>query len=208
MISAAFILVIASLGIAQGAESGCYPINATDLRRRDALRFDDFRVEAVAQGRPVPVDFGRHPLARRYRTVLSGGARKGPNFAGHFTVIGWGCGSSCVQFAVVDARNGTVFFPQGFASVSGVRVNSEGFEPDASSGGYWGLRYRIDSRLLIVLGALDESADREGATYLLFDEGVFRQVSTTYLRKRRCGDDPDKLSNKRLHPTAAVRDLK
>ena len=48
------------------------------------------------------------PTQREFRTILRNGARKGPNFAGHYTVVEWGCGSNCVVFAVVDARNGEV----------------------------------------------------------------------------------------------------
>jgi hypothetical protein len=73
--------------------------------------------------------------------------------------------------------------------VSGLHVNTEGFEPDAARDGYWGLRYRLDSRLLIVLGALDERSDQEGATYFSFEDGAFRQIATTYLKKHRCDGD-------------------
>lgn len=180
---------------------------AADLRRADAPLFEDFRVEPVSEGRPAAVNLKSHPLARRYMTVLRAGAQKGPNFAGHYTVVGWGCGSSCIRLAVIDTRNGAVFVPEAFDSVSGVRVNSLGFEPAGARDGYWGLRYRVDSRLLIVLGALDGSADREGATYLSFERGAFRQVATTYVKKRPCGSNTDSSgpSDKRLDPGAAGR---
>ena len=191
MVAAGLLFVAWSLGIAQDLEEGCYPITAADLREADAPVFGHFKVESLPGARPAPVDLKSHPLARRYRTVLRAGAPEGPNFAGHYTVVGWGCGSSCVQFAVVDARNGAVFFPQGFQSVSGVHVNSDGFEPDAARDGYWG-RYRLDSRLLVVLGALDERPDREGATYFLFEDGAFLQIATTYLKKHPCDGDIDR----------------
>ena len=35
------------------------------------------------------------------------------------TVISWGCGTSCIQFAIVDGLTGKVFFPTEFQSVSG-----------------------------------------------------------------------------------------
>jgi hypothetical protein len=44
-----------------------------------------------------------------YRTRLRDGAKKGPNFADHFTLVAWGCGSSCQEWAIVDARTGQVF---------------------------------------------------------------------------------------------------
>ena len=35
----------------------------------------------------------------------------GPNFAGHYFVIRWGCGSNCLMMAVVDAKTGKVYDP-------------------------------------------------------------------------------------------------
>jgi len=35
------------------------------------------------------------PEWREYRTMLRKGAKKGPNFASHFTVVQWGCGTQC-----------------------------------------------------------------------------------------------------------------
>ncbi len=62
-------------------------------------------------GPPAPVDLRSHVWAPVYRTNLREGARKGPNFAGHYTIIIWGCGhTDCATLAVVDARTGRVFF--------------------------------------------------------------------------------------------------
>ena len=46
---------------------------------------------------------------RLYRTMIREGAARGPNFAGHFTVVAWGCGSPCIEVAIVDARTGQVY---------------------------------------------------------------------------------------------------
>jgi len=35
----------------------------------------------------------------------------GVNFAGHFIVANWGCGTGCSQFVIVDAINGIVYAP-------------------------------------------------------------------------------------------------
>jgi hypothetical protein len=64
-----------------------------------------------------------------FRTRLREGARKGPNFAGAFTVVVWGCGSSCQIVAVVDAMTGAL-------SEQTLRTTN-------------GVEYRRDSRLLI-----------------------------------------------------------
>lgn len=65
------------------------------------------------------------PEARRYRTRIKTGVRlkhwvttekgeifsAGPDFAGHYFVIQWGCGSQCAMMAIVDAKTGAVYPP-------------------------------------------------------------------------------------------------
>lgn len=38
-------------------------------------------------------------------------AVSGPNFAGHYVIVTWGCGSPCMMAAIVDLRSGRVFPP-------------------------------------------------------------------------------------------------
>jgi len=49
--------------------------------------------------------------AHRYRSVLREEAREGPNFNGHFRVASWGCGTNCIEWAVIDLETGKVWFP-------------------------------------------------------------------------------------------------
>lgn len=90
--------------------------------------FESYPVSVAFRGKPAPVDLASAKLARRYRTVLRDGARSGPNFADHFTVVSWGCGTLCQAHAIVDARTGRVYMP----IVTG-----------------YGLEFRRDSRLLV-----------------------------------------------------------
>ena len=92
--------------------------------------FEGFAVKDVFTGTPVSVDLSSHAMAREYRTVLRTGAAKGPNFAGHYTIVEWGCGSNCHLFAIVDAVTGKVFVP----------LSSYPLD----------LGYRLESRLLVV----------------------------------------------------------
>ena len=78
------------------------------------------------------MDLASYPGASRFRTRLREGAAKGPNFAGHFTVVTWGCGSSCQEHAIVDAQTGKVAFPI----------------PRPTSNG---LCFRLDSNLIITV---------------------------------------------------------
>jgi hypothetical protein len=73
-------------------------------------RFEDHRVPKTFSGKPVPVNLRSHSKARLFRTMLKLSAEKGPNFAGHYTVGTWGCGSDCRMVAVIDAVTGRVYF--------------------------------------------------------------------------------------------------
>lgn len=84
---------------------------------------------APFRGKPAAVNLSSHKDARMFRTRLREAAPGGPNFAGHMTVVTWGCGSSCQAVALIDARNGRVYFG-----------------PTASLG----VKHRLDSRLLVV----------------------------------------------------------
>jgi hypothetical protein len=72
-----------------------------------APRFEDYPVAKIFRGKPrAPVLSTRE--ARDFRTQLRHQAAKGPNFAGHFTVVQWGCGAGCATVAIIDANTGNV----------------------------------------------------------------------------------------------------
>jgi hypothetical protein len=48
--------------------------------------------------------------ARTFKTVLRTAAAEGPNFNGHFRVVDWGCGTNCIEWAVIDLTDGRVWF--------------------------------------------------------------------------------------------------
>lgn len=92
--------------------------------------FADFHVDSTYHGPVAPVNLKSNPRAPRFRTVLRQGAGTGPNFAGHLTVVAWGCGTSCIEIALVDARSGRVF--------------------TSPVGAGYGVDYKLDSRLLVI----------------------------------------------------------
>jgi hypothetical protein len=91
------------------------------------------------------------PRARLYRTVISTEGRKEPNFAGHYRVVTWGCGTDCHGFAIVDRMTGRVFTPPSIEYVQGMMGNDE---PR--------IDFRPDSRLLVLNGMLNENEGDEG----------------------------------------------
>jgi len=77
--------------------------------RSRAPRFEDFPVARTYKDAPAPMDLSSNPIASEYRTRIREAARKGPNFAGHLTVVSWSCGSNCEITAIVDALTGRVY---------------------------------------------------------------------------------------------------
>jgi len=80
-----------------------------------------------------------------FRTVIRDDFAEPANFAGHYRVAIWGCGTDCRDFAIADKQSGSVYTMPGETSVSGVMGNDEdriGFRPD--------------SRLFVVAGCFNE----------------------------------------------------
>lgn len=137
-----------------------------------APTFEQYQVVNQFKGRPVQVDLKSASGASRFRTVLRRGAKKGPNFAGHFMIIEWGCGTGCASVAVIDATSGRVMFPKEFNPVS-----FPGRPEGDSLRLRYGLVYRKDSSLLIVHGIPSAQA-KEGSYYYLLKNGQFSLVFT------------------------------
>ena len=112
----------------------------TPGQTKEPPRFEQYPAPKNFKGKPAPVNLASHKEARRFRTNLRNSAQEGPNFAGHYTVVTWGCGTACMVFAVVDARTGRVYFPN-FAVYMGASDEA--------------IRYRLDSKLFIADDAPD-----------------------------------------------------
>lgn len=156
-------------------------------------RFEDFPVAEAFKGTPA------EPLIstseeRRYRTVIRRGVSKGwgvedgitgkelvgagANFAGHYVIVRWGCGSPCLMAAIVDLKTGRVF-PPPFHHGPGHSY----FQVPWAFPAVPALAYRLDSRLLIadiceadhavrVEGQVGYEAEKCGAHYFVMsDEG-------------------------------------
>jgi hypothetical protein len=144
----------------------------------DAPRFGDYAVKPYAGPRAAP-DLATHARSRMYRTVLRGWASEPINFAGHYIVATWGCGTSCTQIAVIDALTGKVFHPPGVRTNSVVDVH-EGLlvdgDPSPRRADFGALRYRADSRLLILIGTPENRAEQRGISYFVWENDGLRRI--------------------------------
>jgi hypothetical protein len=144
---------------------------ASNARQEKVPTFEDYKVTDIFRGVPAKIDPQSHPWARRFKTVLSEGAGKGPNFAGHYRLIDWGCGTSCIAFAIVDVKTGRVFAVS--EANRGVPAAGVGF------------KFQIDSKLLIVdpIELLEAKHPESGlqsaeARFYLWDKNQLSKIYT------------------------------
>jgi hypothetical protein len=123
---------------------------ASALSAQKTPQLEDYPVTSIFTGTPAAPKF-QTAGQRRFRTVIRDGAAKGPNFAGHYTIAQWGCGTGCVQMAVVDLQSGDVYEgPFGILPNSTICLGANAEEDKI------GVVNRRDSSLLIVKGCPNE----------------------------------------------------
>lgn len=133
----------------------------------------------VEKKRNVTVNLKSHKNANMFRTNLRNAAKEGVNFAGHYILTTWGCGTNCSHSAIIDARNGRVFFPD---QLEGAGFGFCDLPDDAEP-----LVYQADSRLLVLSGFkggdLGLKDGRCGIYYLEWTGTNFKQVR--FVEKKR-----------------------
>jgi hypothetical protein len=128
----------------------------------------------------VKVNLKSHKNANTYRTNLRNAAKEGVNFAGHYILTTWGCGTNCSQSAIIDARNGKVFFPRVLEGAGfGYCELPDDTEPIVS---------QADSRLLILSGFKGGDLSLKNAPcgiyYLEWTGTNFKQVKFEKKKRR------------------------
>jgi hypothetical protein len=169
-------LAAATPATAQRCES------VSDLAKARPM-FSDYAVKEESIARPAPVVLSSSE-ARRFRSALREAAKAGPNFAGHYTIAGWGCGTSCLDWGIVDARTGKVTFDAKLRMLETMSDDWARYDAltktyaasGANKEGFDLLLFRRDSSLLIMLGAPGEDEKRDGVTYLHWTGTRFEQV--------------------------------
>jgi hypothetical protein len=134
----------------------------------------------VVKIKNVRVNLKSHKDANMFRTNLRNAAKEGVNFAGHYILTTWGCGTNCSQSAIIDARNGRVFFPRELAGAGfGFCELPDDTEPIVS---------QADSRLLLLNGFKGGDLNLENAPcgiyYLEWTGTKFKQVKFEEKKRR------------------------
>jgi hypothetical protein len=130
----------------------------TGTKAESIPRFEDYPTVEVFRGAPAEPILATSE-ERHYRTAIRQGVSRGwgvedgstgseqvgagPNFAGRYFIITWGCGSPCLMAAIVDARSGRVFPPPFHHGPGPSYFQVPWAFPEKA------LDYRLNSRLLI-----------------------------------------------------------
>ena len=78
------------------------------LKRASIDMFEKYKVP-VYQGILKEPDFTSNPEAKMFITRIKEGCKSGINFAGHYTLIYWGCGTACQSGVIVDRKTGVIY---------------------------------------------------------------------------------------------------
>jgi hypothetical protein len=138
-------------------------VSAFAANAQETPRFEQFPAAESFSGRLAAPNFSTAPEVARFAGHFAGVARRGPNFAGAYTIVTWPCGTLCQNVAVVSARDGSIVMA-----------------PEA----YNGLAYRRDSRLLVINPperipagqSMDDLPAEMRPEFLVFENGLFRRI--------------------------------
>ena len=150
VLSAALVLALTAGALGQSVHLASPPGSAA---ASVAPRFEDFPATAGPPARNAPLVLT--PRDRQYRTRLRAAAAGRPNFAGHYVLTTWGCGTECLYGAAVNLRTGRVtFLPFATCCFS-----------EAPEGVEEMVAFRQDSSLLVLLGMSDDRGADTGTHY-------------------------------------------
>src|SRR5208282_435480 len=100
-------------------------------------RFSDYPIKTIYRGEPARPIITKE--FRSFRTMIRQGSDSDVEFAGHYTIPRWGCGTYCNGFVIVDSISGKIY--EGFGLVElpfkwlekhgGEEVQRMEFHPDS-----------------------------------------------------------------------------
>ncbi len=142
-----------------------------------AADFKDYPAKPAFGHVVTPTFTGRNRKHRDYRTMFRWGFKSAPRFAGHYALMGAGCGTGCTFTWLGDLTTGAIYdFPRSGETYADLDLD---FHPD--------------SRLL--RARWDQTSDgANGAHFCVYDEFVLTGARFKLLNTRKtpgeCPTDP------------------
>jgi hypothetical protein len=151
-------------------------ISASPQSKAQPPRFVDYPVTEDWRGIPAPPKLAT-ATERMFRTRLTNAAKEPPNFADHYRITYWGCGSECSAGAVIDLQTGDVFSPP-LGKPSGRGWEKWIMCPASFEGS--NDEFHLDSRLIIVHCGLNYSDHLQknvpDTYYFVWEQDHFRKL--------------------------------
>ncbi len=69
--------------------------------------FSDYPAQVSSASFPL-IDLKSNPLGSQFKTRISEANKTLPNFAGKYSIVIWGCGTSCQVGAIIDRSTGNI----------------------------------------------------------------------------------------------------
>jgi hypothetical protein len=151
--------------------SNAHTIRAADFPANPP-RFEQYPVRGIYSGPLARPDVRSLARSRMFRTMIRQGAKSGVNFAGHYSIVSWGCGMGCRGLAVVDAVSGKVHHPANLLAVDNDNIDFDELTKNDEEL----VRFRPDSRLLIVIGGINEEPARRGISYFVWENDRLKRI--------------------------------
>ena len=156
-------IVVPAIWLLSGACAVAGPAlarSSNNLQADFPPQFSDYPAKPGPIVRPVAPKLTSR-MDFEYRSRLRRGLKDPPNFAGHYRMVLWGCGTQCVTGAAVDKNSGRITFLPFTVCCSANQ--SDDFKPIA---------FRRESNLIIFSGLLNETPP-EGSHFYIFDGRSF-----------------------------------
>ena len=135
-------------------------------------KFSDYAVKGIYREKPTPPIVTKE--RRSVRARIRRGADSNVEFAGHYTIPRWGCGTSCNGFVIVDSISGRIY--DGF----GVVDLPLGWLEEHGGDAIERMEFHPDSRLLKI-NACPNEANCGLYDYVMIEGKGFRLLRKEFL---------------------------
>lgn len=134
-------------------------------------KFADYPARQVFTGKPAKPRIVTADQRYWAEQIVSGK----PNFAGHYRVVDWPCGTECMGLAIIDVTNGAVHAPP-------LSSDAWPFSVPIASTDFQYPEYRLDSALFILRNACPEGLEKCSTYYFKWENDAFTVVTRIPLK--------------------------
>jgi hypothetical protein len=76
----------------------------------EQYQFKNYKTPQIIISKKAPLDLKSNPTAKMFRTAINETYKTAKiDFASHYITVIWGCGTGCINGAMVDVRDGKVY---------------------------------------------------------------------------------------------------